>query len=159
MCLGSHCNAAVACTQMTVFMLLLSRLVGWWSALAGVVTTVMVLPVSAWVGSRQSASRERLIALTDARVKLCSEAVSGGMHWACSTTYLCKCTSAGSIHLSMSAIIFWLIVRITRQCCCAMFCYTTWLLAGVKAIKLYAWEEPFQKRIEVLRAAELREIR
>jgi hypothetical protein len=65
---------------MTVFMLLLSRLVGWWSALAGVVTTVMVLPVSAWVGSRQSASRERLIALTDARVKLCSEAVSGGIH-------------------------------------------------------------------------------
>ena len=31
--------------------------------------------------------------------------------------------------------------------------------AGIKAIKLYAWEEPFKKRIEVLRAAELHEIR
>ena len=31
--------------------------------------------------------------------------------------------------------------------------------AGVKAIKLYAWEVPFRQRIEVLRAAELHEIR
>ena len=31
--------------------------------------------------------------------------------------------------------------------------------AGIKAIKLYAWEEPFKKRIEALRAAELHEIR
>jgi len=33
------------------------------------------------------------------------------------------------------------------------------LHAGIKAIKLYAWEEPFKKRIEALRAAELHEIR
>ena len=33
------------------------------------------------------------------------------------------------------------------------------LPSGIKAIKLYAWEEPFKKRIEALRAAELHEIR
>ena len=71
-------ECAAACAQMVVFMLLLARLVGWWSALAGVITTVTVMPISAWFGARQSASRERLIALTDARVKLCSEAMSGG---------------------------------------------------------------------------------
>ena len=63
--------------QLTVIMLLLSRLVGGWAAIAALVTTISVMPVSAWFGGRQSASRARLIGLTDARVKLCSEAVSG----------------------------------------------------------------------------------
>ena len=66
-----------ASAQLAVFMLLLSRLVGWWAALAALGTTISVMPVSAWFGGRQSASRARLIGLTDARVKLCSEAVSG----------------------------------------------------------------------------------
>jgi len=72
-------------------MLLLSRLVGWWAAIAALVTTVSVVPITAWFGGRQSASRARLIGLTDARVKLCSEAVSGA-----------TCMSPGDRHLSIT---------------------------------------------------------
>ena len=72
---------AGAGAQLVVFMLLLSRVVGWWAAIAALVTTVSVMPVTAWFGGRQSTSRARLIGLTDARVKLCSEAVSGASRY------------------------------------------------------------------------------
>ena len=40
----------------------------------------------------------------------------------------------------------------------ALIC-TRLIPSGIRAIKLYAWEEPFKRRIEALRAAELHEIR
>ena len=66
-------------SQIAVIMVLLARLVHWQPALAGVVTTVVLVPITAIITRKAAHVRKRLIGLTDARVKVCTEVVSGGL--------------------------------------------------------------------------------
>ena len=63
--------------QISVIMVLLARLVHWQPALAGVLTTVVLVPITAAITRKAAGVRKRLIGLTDARVKVCTEVVSG----------------------------------------------------------------------------------
>ncbi len=60
-----------------VVLLLLSRLVGWHASIGGFLASVLLVPASAALMRRIATVRRRLVALSDARVKLCSEIVSG----------------------------------------------------------------------------------
>jgi len=64
-------------SQIAVIMVLLARLVHWQPALAGVLTTVVLVPVTAAITRKAAHVRKRLVGLTDARVKVCTEVVSG----------------------------------------------------------------------------------
>lgn len=92
--------------QILAVMALLVRIIHWIPALVGLGVTVALIPLSALVARALAAVRKRIVALTDRRVKLCGEVIT-----------------------------------------------------GIKAIKLYAWEEPYRERIMALRAKELAEIR
>ncbi|KAK9817530.1 hypothetical protein WJX74_009211 [Apatococcus lobatus] len=92
--------------QMLVIMMLLVRIIGLWPALAGLVATCSIGPISAWISSKMEEIRESIMECSDARVKAISE-----------------------------------------------------LLAGIKAIKLYAWEVPWAERISLLREQELAQIK
>ena len=63
--------------QIAVIMVLLARLVHWQPALAGVLTTIVLVPITASITRKAAGVRKRLIGLTDARVKVCTEVVSG----------------------------------------------------------------------------------
>jgi ATP-binding cassette subfamily C (CFTR/MRP) protein 1 len=63
--------------QIAVIMVLLARLVHWQPALAGVLTTVVLVPITAAITRKAAGVRKRLIGLTDERVKVCTEVVSG----------------------------------------------------------------------------------
>ncbi|KAL4446696.1 hypothetical protein ABPG77_007940 [Micractinium sp. CCAP 211/92] len=92
--------------QILVVMALLVRIIHLVPALAGLGATLALIPLSTLVGRAMAAVRKELVAYTDARVKLCTEVIT-----------------------------------------------------GIKAIKLYAWEEPYVQRISKLREAELKQIR
>ena len=64
-------------TQISVVLLLLSRLLGWHASVGGFLASLLVVPASAALMRRVAAVRKHLSALTDARVKLCAEIVSG----------------------------------------------------------------------------------
>ena len=72
--LSNDCNIL----QIAVIMILLARLVHWQPALAGVLTTVILVPLTALITRKAAHVRKHLIVLTDARVKVCTEVVSGG---------------------------------------------------------------------------------
>ena len=63
--------------QITVIMLLLARLVHWQPALAGLGATAVLVPLTAAITRKAAAVRKRLVERTDARVKLCTETVTG----------------------------------------------------------------------------------
>jgi transposase len=63
--------------QITVIMLLLARLVHWQPALAGLGATAVLVPLTAVITRKAAAVRKRLVERTDARVKLCTETVTG----------------------------------------------------------------------------------
>ena len=64
-------------TQITVIVLLLARLVRWQPALAGLGATTVLVPLTAAITRKAAAVRKRLVERTDARVKLCTETVTG----------------------------------------------------------------------------------
>ena len=64
-------------SQITVIMLLLARLVHWQPALAGLGATAVLVPLTAAITRKAAAVRKRLVERTDARVKLCTETVTG----------------------------------------------------------------------------------
>ena len=67
-------------SQITIILLLLSRLVGWHACIAGFLTSLLLVPVASALMRRVASVRQRLAPLTDARVKLCSEIVAGEMN-------------------------------------------------------------------------------
>lgn len=67
--------------QILVVMGLLVRVIHWAPALAGLAVTIALIPLSAFVGKRLAAVRRELIGFTDARVKLCTEVITGV--WVC----------------------------------------------------------------------------
>lgn len=60
-------------------MLFLSHLLSWQAAVTGLVVTLAVMPLSMWVGNRQAQLRAKIVGCTDARVKLTSEVLTGGL--------------------------------------------------------------------------------
>ncbi len=65
--------------QITVIVLLLARLVHWQPALAGLGATTVLVPLTAAITRKAAAVRKRLVERTDARVKLCTETVTGAL--------------------------------------------------------------------------------
>ncbi|GAB4815546.1 hypothetical protein N2152v2_002592 [Parachlorella kessleri] len=63
--------------QILATMALLVRVIHWVPALAGLGVTVAIIPASTWLGKRLGALRKELIRHTDARVKLCTEVITG----------------------------------------------------------------------------------
>ena len=63
--------------QIAIILALLSRLLGWHASIGGFLTSVLLVPGSAALMKRVAAIRKHLSTLTDARVKLCAEIVSG----------------------------------------------------------------------------------
>ncbi|PRW61038.1 multidrug resistance-associated 1 isoform X8 [Chlorella sorokiniana] len=92
--------------QILVVMGLLVRVIHWAPALAGLGATLALIPIAGTVGRALAGVRRRLVGFTDARVKLCTEVIT-----------------------------------------------------GIKAIKMYSWEEPYVERISALREDELVQIR
>ncbi|KIY92311.1 hypothetical protein MNEG_15652 [Monoraphidium neglectum] len=87
-------------------MALLIRILTVWPALAGLLVTVAIIPLTWLLGKLLAKARRQAMVAADARVKLITEVIT-----------------------------------------------------GIKAIKLYAWEEPYMERISALREEELRHIR
>ena len=56
-------NALVCALQIAVIMVLLARLVHWQPALAGVLTTVVLVPVTAAITRRAAQVRKRLVVM------------------------------------------------------------------------------------------------
>ena len=77
---------------------LLVRVIHLVPALAGLGVTIALIPLTTLVGRQLAAIRKQLVGYTDARVKLCTEVIT-----------------------------------------------------GIKAIKLYAWEQPYVERIAALK--------
>ncbi|KAF5828549.1 hypothetical protein DUNSADRAFT_17458 [Dunaliella salina] len=92
--------------QIFVVMALLVRIMHFLPAMAGLVVTVIMIPLSTVIGKALGKARREMLKQTDARVKLASE-----------------------------------------------------IITGIKAIKLYAWEEAYMDRVKELRETELRHIR
>lgn len=65
-------------TQILVILGMLVRLLTWLPALAGLLVTLAVIPLTTVLSQRWEVWRERLLVRTDARVKLVTEAVTGG---------------------------------------------------------------------------------
>ncbi|KAL6768590.1 hypothetical protein ACKKBF_B11340 [Auxenochlorella protothecoides x Auxenochlorella symbiontica] len=91
--------------QILCVMGLLMRVIGVVSAVTGLAVTVALIPLLTLLGKKLASIRKESMTLTDARVKLCTE-----------------------------------------------------VLTGIKAIKLYAWEEPYRLLITDLRQQELAQI-
>jgi len=92
--------------QIIVTMMLLIRVMKPWPALTGLGITIALIPINTVLGRALGKVRKELLTKTDARVKLCTEVIT-----------------------------------------------------GIKAIKLYAWEEAYVQRISELRDMELKQIR
>jgi hypothetical protein len=67
-----------ACVQILVVMGLLVRVIHLLPALAGLAVCVALIPLSTLVGRQLGRIRRRLVGYTDARVKLCTEVITGG---------------------------------------------------------------------------------
>lgn len=65
-------------TQILVVMGLLVRVIHWQPALAGLAATLALIPLTMVVGKALANVRRRLVGFTDARVKLCTEVITGG---------------------------------------------------------------------------------
>lgn len=92
--------------QILTVMGLLIRVIHFWPAFVGLAVTITIIPLSTLVARSLARLRKRIVKLTDARVKLSSEVIT-----------------------------------------------------GIKAIKLYAWEDAYEERIIDLRTKELQAIR
>lgn len=101
-----HCPLRLLALQIIVVMAMLINVMKLWPALAGFLVTVALIPLNTLLGKAVTAVRKKVIAATDARVRMATE-----------------------------------------------------VIMGIKAIKLYAWEEPYLNRIAKLREEELKAIR
>ncbi len=63
--------------QVFAILLLLVRIIGWAPALAGLAVTLLILPLTMTLGRKLSDVRRSLLARTDARIKVVSEAILG----------------------------------------------------------------------------------
>lgn len=63
--------------QILIVMGMLVRIIGWAPALAGLMVTVAIIPLSAVIGKALSVARREMVAQTDDRVKLASEVITG----------------------------------------------------------------------------------
>jgi hypothetical protein len=63
--------------QVLIIIFFLHRIIGWVPALAGFMTTILVVPLNVFVGKMVHKLRKDLIAKTDTRVKLMSEIING----------------------------------------------------------------------------------
>lgn len=63
--------------QILVVLGLLVRVIHVWPAVAGLAVTIALIPMTTLVGRKLSTVRKRLMGYTDARVKLCTEVVTG----------------------------------------------------------------------------------
>lgn len=63
--------------QILVVMGLLVRIIHLVPALAGLAATLALIPLSTLVGRAMAAVRKELVGYTDARVKLCTEVITG----------------------------------------------------------------------------------
>ena len=63
--------------QILAVMALLVRIIHWGPALVGLGVTLALIPLSALVARALARVRKRILALTDARVKLCGEVITG----------------------------------------------------------------------------------
>lgn len=63
--------------QILVVLGLLVRVIHVWPAVAGLAVTVALIPMTTLVGRKLGTVRKRLMGYTDARVKLCTEVVTG----------------------------------------------------------------------------------
>ncbi len=68
---------ATATPQIAVVMAMLVRLMGWAPAMAGLVVTVVMIPLSTLLGRGLARVRRAMMTQTDARVKLASEIITG----------------------------------------------------------------------------------
>ena len=114
-------------------MFLLHRVIGVWPALAGLAATIVLVPLTGVVGKVVHRLRTDAIGKTDARVQLISEIISGALLCACT------CTACGAAQR---------IVSDREHEGIAKLC------AGIKAIKLYAWEGPYAQRLDKARRTE-----
>ena len=146
---------------------LLVRVIRWAPALAGLGVTVALIPLSAAVGRTLAAVRRELVGYTDARVKLCTEVITGAWmaQWpATACAFRCPAprpaAAAGGVQGREAHRCTQLAVRAcwpcrvvgSKQPCWASHARTPPSTpAGVKAIKLYAWEQPYVERISRLR--------
>ena len=148
---------------------LLMRLMGLLPALACLAVSLAVVPINLLVLRTQTRLRRQTLVHTDARVKLTGEVLSGG-----AAGWTAPCSSCfGSLRGGI-------MVPCWVQCCMVLLMpmllvdrrgavavvnpATTSTLrlspaAGIKAVKLYAWEAPFTQRILAIRRRELRCVR
>ena len=82
-------------SQIVVLMALLSQMLTWQSALAGLGVTLAILPLSLLVTRWQSTTRQNGLEHTDARVKLTGEVLTGrGQAMQHSVSIHCLCVEA-----------------------------------------------------------------
>lgn len=67
------------CSQILVVMVLLTRVIGWAPALCGLLSTIMFIPITFFLGKKLASIRKQLMLQTDARIKLCTEIVTGNL--------------------------------------------------------------------------------
>ena len=65
------------CSQILVVMAMLVRVLHWVPAACGLASTVALIPLTIFTGRRLASIRKGLMLRTDARIKLCSEVVTG----------------------------------------------------------------------------------
>ena len=82
--------------QVGLIIFLLHRIVGWGPALAGLATTVMLVPLNTVVGRVVYRFRKDLIAKTDKRVKLVTEIINGA--YSLSLQPRCLLSAATQLH-------------------------------------------------------------
>lgn len=64
--------------QIFVVMALLVRIMHFAPAMAGLVVTVIMIPLSTFIGKALGKARREMVKQTDARVKLATEIITGG---------------------------------------------------------------------------------
>ena len=73
--------------QIAVVCLLLVRVMGPLPALAGLGTTLLLIPASSFVGRRLGKARKAVVGHTDARVKLTTEVCTASPLFSCSPSF------------------------------------------------------------------------
>ncbi|KAJ9526631.1 hypothetical protein QJQ45_017605 [Haematococcus lacustris] len=134
--------------QIFVVMALLVRIMGWAPAMAGLAVTVVMIPLSTLVGKSLGTARRAMVKQTDARVKLATEIITGGAGRGGAGRGGAGRGGAGRGGAGRGGAGRGGAGRGRAG----------WL-PGIKAIKLYAWEKPYEERIHQLREQELVHIR
>ena len=120
---------------------MLIRVIGFVPAFAGFAVTVAILPLAAVLGTWMTGIRKKAIGVTDQRVKLVTEILAGVVGAVVWKHTWAKEDRVGKTNCAC--------MRVPLNCQFSVpFHY---IHPGIKAIKLYAWEEPYRKLIEDVR--------